>query len=622
MSAWGPVAPPSQWPGCCSACLGWKAPFVPAGLLTRRPPRSGGVYGTSGIGGLLQPVSAHAPLGQAAWKAPAWAGAPLGHAVAFQAPVGAIEIYFSAGRRENWGVTQETPDGEEPAGPDGESYRSCDDGNDRNCDLWRVRWNLADGRAVGNPRKVRGKADFLLTEVQPIALTRPAVSPSGDFLAYGVEVSDTDDVFRRSGDRAVLAMRTSADGIREPWTDTGIADPEDWGGGVSWPAFLGDDQVLTGHEMFLAPDDEFPEPGSGMRWDGDYSAIFKDVLTTPVEVEGDVLNPTARPTPVRGPRVYYDASGEKWPTARRVSDEIQDYGVATDPHAHEHVLYDGVDRGARVVAYGEQHRDEGEPAVPVVFDPVVAATDVDGTDVDEVELPAVIGSGGCHHPTWNITGDLFQCSHQQSTVPVGSGGLLTRRTLHGFAWSPPDTRWVAWDGGGGELFPSGLSPADRIAWFDVLAANVVANSDRLGVVLPSEITSADPPEAQKSNLYIWKYGAFCGSDDFVVAQFACSNEEWARAEFDVAGRDPGSTAYVTGGHFGQLISRVVLIRLSDGYHWDLTAVVADYLGLTESATDHTANIFGIYPTCAPPPSRPPLWAGGSVLHLEGDDDAN
>lgn len=571
---------------------------------------------------MLQPVMAHATLAAPTWKAPAWVGGPLAHAVEFQAHVGTIEIYFSAGRRENWGVTRKTSAHGLPALPDGESYRSCDDGNERNCDLWRVRWNLEDGRAVGLPRKVRSKEDFRLTSVQPLALTRPAVSPSGDFLAYAVEINDSDDVFRRSGDRAVLAMRTSADGIREPWTDTGIAGPEDWGGGVSWPAFLGDDQVLTGHEMFLSPDDEFPEPGSGMHWDGDYRAIFKDVVATPVEIDGGVLNPTARPTPLRGPRVYYDAAGEKWPTARRVSDEILDYGVATDPHAHEHVVYDGVDRGARVVAFGEQHRDEGEPAVPVVFDPAIAAADVDGTDVDEVELPAVIDPGGCHHPTWNIAGDLFQCSHQQSAVPVGSGGLLARRTLHGFAWSPPATRWVPWDGAGGELFPSDLSAADRTAWFGALAANLLANSDRLVDILPNEITSADIPEAPKSNLYIWKYGAFCGNDDYVVAQFACSNEDWARSEFGVADRDADSSAYVTGGHFGQLVSRVVLIRLSDGYHWDLTAVVADYLGLTESTTDHTANIFGIYPTCAPPPSRAPLWGGGSVLHTEGDDDAN
>ena len=151
---------------------------------------------------------------------------------------------------------------------------------------------------------------------------------------------------------------------------------------------------------------------------------------------------------------------------------------------------------------------------------------------------------------------------------------------------------------------------------------MVANSDRLGVVLPSEITSADPPEAQKSNLYIWKYGAFCGSDDFVVAQFACSNEEWAKKEFGVVAGVDSPAVVETAGHFGQLLSRVVIIRLSDGYHWDLTAVVADYLGLTESATDHTANIVGIYPTCAPPPSRAPLWAGGSVLHVKGDDDEN
>lgn len=97
-------------------------------------------------------------------------------------------------------------------------------------------------------------------------------------------------------------------------------------------------------------------------------------------------------------------------------------------------------------------------------------------------------------------------------------------------------------------------------------------------------------------MYVWKYAAFCGSDDYVVAQLACTNPEWARAQFSdqiASAEDPGKAGKDIE-HLAQVASRVVLIRLSDGFHWDLTSLVEEALGDTPLLP---ITVFGIYPTC-------------------------
>ena len=99
-------------------------------------------------------------------------------------------------------------------------------------------------------------------------------------------------------------------------------------------------------------------------------------------------------------------------------------------------------------------------------------------------------------------------------------------------------------------------------------------------------------------MYVWKYGAFCGSDDYVVAQFACINPTWATTLFSseiALSADPDATGPAVE-HLAQLMSRVVLIRLSDGHHWDLTSLVEDAI-FGSGPRPPGFQIFGLYPTC-------------------------
>jgi hypothetical protein len=109
----------------------------------------------------------------------------------------------------------------------------------------------------------------------------------------------------------------------------------------------------------------------------------------------------------------------------------------------------------------------------------------------------------------------------------------------------------------------------------------------------------------------WKFAAFCGSDEFVVAHFACANQAWGEVSFKSQAADdhPGDV-----GNLGHVASRAVLIRRADGMHWDLTTLVAEALGVDELATDDPNDrIFATMPTCGPLQRRTfPVVAGGQL----------
>lgn len=138
--------------------------------------------------------------------------------------------------------------------------------------------------------------------------------------------------------------------------------------------------------------------------------------------------------------------------------------------------------------------------------------------------------------------------------------------------------------------------------------------DSLAAAWPDLATLTTSSERANSD-YIWKYGYFCGSNNWVVAQFALSDTSWPYTEFNIPSWvQPNSREWDQIGQFGQVLSRIVLIHLPTGSHYDLTAKVATELGVAESAS-HTGRVLGVYPTCSEPEETIPAYTGGATLNL-------
>lgn len=508
---------------------------------------------------------------------------------------GRVDIYFSAGKRENWAKD----------GKDGDGYRSCDDGNERNCELWRVQWDFATELAGSKATRVRSKGDLGYSSTDSVAVTMPAVSPSGEVVAYAVLASQSENVFTLGGD---FSVRSAVPGPGGGWGgdvhEVQVAWPNPWGGSVVWPAFLGEDGLLTTSDSEVGVGDAV-SPGSTHRWfagiPGGFNASFKTVSNTWLKWGGAYREAGSLSGAIAGPGEIYELMGISEPD-EAVSTAVRGYAVAADAHAHLHVLYDGVDRGPRIVAFGDHHdQDEGLPGTPRVYDPGFGGFDFFGVAVEETDLPSNIvdSHGGCHHPTWNVAGDMFQCSHMQGDIDVAGTVASWRRTLHGFRWGATRERWKPWRPGNGELFPwsevwSGYTTE---GWYNHLPDTLIAASEGLSAVLPDPVTDVND-DGPRCRGYTWKYGHFCGSDDYVVAMFTCTNEDWLKSVWNTDGLS--KTELDTVLHFDKLMSRIVLIRLADGHHWDLTSLVAKALGSAEDKDPlNSQNIFGIFPTCGP-----------------------
>jgi hypothetical protein len=374
-----------------------------------------------------------------------------------------------------------------------------------------------------------------------------------------------------------------------------VVGPPSYGGGVSFPAFLQKGTLLTSTSYR-------PNEGDGRD---DYSYI--STWATPVNRVSSGLRALAGREPIRGPDVYYAARGVTVPH-EGTSLSISGIPLPADPHGHEDVFYGGESRGARVVTFGSDHRSpngNADIAVPRVFDPAVVG--YESSSYEDTVLPAAIAEAGCHHPTWAPSGTMFQCCHEQGTLPTK--GFPGYKALYGFAWSDADDAWVPYDGRRGLLFPLDGSGS---AWFEDLPDSLLAAAKgNLADILPAPAADKDDAGAT-CRAYNWKFAAFCGSDEFLVAHLACANQAWGEDSFtsQVARDDHPDDV----GNLGHVASRAVLIRRADGMHWDLTTLVAEALGVDELATDDPNDrIFATMPTCGPLQRRTfPVVAGGQL----------
>lgn len=527
--------------------------------------------------------------------------------------LGWVDIYFSAGQRRNWDAIADDIVDDGDSDTPVRAYRSCDDGNDRSCEIWRVRWHFATGLATATAVKVVGREDFDLNDAALVGLTRPAVSPDGRHLAYAWREWKSDNTFDEGGEFAVRVRKLSG-----PMAgDAAVAEPLPWGGGVGWPAWMDDDTLAVANEMSKtrmedgdrrSSNNTYQDAAGKTRDWTPFDASFKTVQQVPLKDTTLGKAADGDPFPIRGMGVRYVHLDYVLNPAE--SEALAEMGVATDPHAHANAKYGARDRrGLRVATFGNRHDEElGDAATTVVFDPTV--DDPLGELAETFQKPTETYAGadeadaGLHHPSWNITGDMVQVSHQESAVDITD--FISRRGLHGFRWNEAVGRWVPWNWSArqdlqGRLFPNaldrGTSDGDR--WWEGLPGTLEASAEGLPT-LPDPVTDKANRTEERCATYVWKYGAFCGSDEYVVAQFACINPDWPVAVFGDALRavDPvlRDEKEKQLGRLAQLMSRVVLIRRSDGHHWDLTSVVEEALEEAGAAFG-APTVFGLYPTC-------------------------
>ena len=354
----------------------WRAPSQPPSW---SPARGGGLCG---------PVPRQPPVheipasigtsGRSGWATLATIGVP---------PGSTVDIWFSAGKRENWGI-----DGTQFDDPEGDdrraSYRSCDAGNVRNCEVWRVRWTFGQGLRGAKAERVIPKSTHAHDDDEPVGSIQAAVSLSDRFLAYRYFDYASANIYSTKGTQAIY---THVIDPTHTSMEYDVADPPSYGGAVAWPAWLGRDTLLTSTEY---------RAGSGGDDIEDYAYI--STWQTPLMEVVTGARAAGDASPLRGPDAIFALFPLTDVPNLGLSEAFATLPLASDPHAHDAVLYDGEDRGARVVTFGSEHyspNGHDDRAVPRVLDPAVA--DPAGVAWEQAHVPAFLDSDGMH---WDLTG--------------------------------------------------------------------------------------------------------------------------------------------------------------------------------------------------------------------------
>lgn len=162
----------------------------------------------------------------------------------------------------------------------------------------------------------------------------------------------------------------------------------------------------------------------------------------------------------------------------------------------------------------------------------------------------------CHHPAWSITGEVM--CHAASGVFSRSATLRPE-----LVYEKASRSAVTWGPGGS------TNPADPAQ----MAYPVASIDDIAGQLVGAFIRSGLGAQGENLTYYGFKYGKFSPDGDYVVTTF-------------YAGREP------TKDEHRRFLSRVLLIRRSDGRFWDLTHLVEVFEGAA------TGSWSGFAPSCA------------------------
>lgn len=219
--------------------------------------------------------------------------------------------------------------------------------------------------------------------------------------------------------------------------------------------------------------------------------------------------------------------------------EFNVLGDGDDFYSDPEVLYKP-GRG-RMVATHYKHDDGVNttwPAVPrvAVFQDLTTysieafggALTADGRDVEE-----------CHHPTWRPDGRRIACFGHEPEVPLTDSGGEPYTVRPIYELKPVAGQWV------------GTTPNALL--FELPTPRAIPN-----YFTQSAAPELFPPPGQPGGCerYSWKYPSWC-ADQYIVATLYCED-----------GANPPNV----------VDSRIVLVDVDSGRHWDLTRFVEDFEG--------------------------------------------
>jgi hypothetical protein len=518
------------------------------------------------------------------WRVPAGSSFSS-HALFEQGdPVGDLDIWISTGDHEGFG------------GASLDEYFSCNSQEDRNCEIWRVRWSFLKQEAV-EVERVRAGDDVIPAELGDFAsYHKAALDPEGEAMAYaltwGAGTGDRWDVFVAPND-------PSADPREDLHADKEYAGSPEWLSSVSFPNWY-DHKTLIG----TAGGNIYPFPGIKDKW-LDTGSIWR----------ADVAWSWNTVTDVTG----FEAVVGPWTDLTNYPLDAPTYG---DPETHPAVQYGYLQSPsvggsvALTTATTTEPRvtSQGKPYYVTVPGGDWATAHIvdldDPSHVEEYDLdvgvwepttparlalyadPAAI-LGGVHHTSWNLSGTRVSGSHQH-TVDwyVDQTDARFRKMLHGFrfpvAASYPLLASGLWS-------PDGYAQATRGYLFEPpWPWDFEAQFPYMPSALPSPYPTAIDPGKVVCEGFHYKYTEWCGHDDYIVVNAFGTNEAYASEEWT----DPVALDDI--GHLDSFVSRVFLVRLSTGEHWDLGAAVEQYRWSVLGERVQVGDMHACYATCGSP----------------------
>lgn len=375
-----------------------------------------------------------------------------------------VDVYLSAGPHEA------------PTAAGGLG-RSCNQVDNRNCSIWRVRVGFS---ATGTPVSARATlmvpstADWLCPGGWGFA--EPAVSPSGDRLAW---------VGRCHEERSPLAL----------------------GAYAAPAAVIG--QVIGTYELSTG------EAGAAdYGWDGDPDRNRRPQFPNWYDEETLTYDKAGGPLNASMNTLWWAWRFPDWSMRLALLGPEGLFHTSTayqDGESHPSPRNTGVGSGPRMVSFGGQF--QADPNGILYYELVPRTHGLSGELEQEFQVPDSWEDRSrpeCHHPSWNVSGTEILCTRlQDADIYETTGIRYDYRELYRFSWGAVRGAW---------------NTTSTTPLIDRLVPDEVAKlaADAFGAT-KYPLRASNAPFAEGCGAYVWKFAHWCGSDRYLVATVYCTD---------------------------------------------------------------------------------------------------